>query len=109
MQGGGLEDPVDFAFAARPCRVVDRDFFLLRGTFRNPRHRRMSRSALNRAKQIVAAKRCFQISEAASFKALNNDLPAGDISAFRWYDTPTGPDPKGTLHSNAHKFPFRMS
>lgn len=82
MQGGGLEDPVDLAFAARPCRVVDRDSFLLRGTFCNPRHR-MSRSALNRAKQIIAAKRCFQISEAASFKALNSDLPAGEISAFR--------------------------
>lgn len=108
MQGAGLEDPVDLAFAARSGRVVDRDFFLPRGFVCNPCFR-MCRSALYRAKQVVAAKRCFQISEAASFKALNNDLPAGDISAFRWYDTPTGPDPKGTLHSNAHKFPFRMS
>lgn len=83
MQGGGLEDPVDLAFAAGPRRVVDHDFFLLRGTLCNPRHR-MSCSALRRAKHITAAKRLFQILEAASFKALNNDLPAGDISAFRW-------------------------
>ena len=41
------------------------------------------RSAIERAKHIAAAKRCFQIPEAASFKALTRDLPAGEISAFR--------------------------